>query len=161
MDNTTRKIDDLLMQYGESHQNKLNKNIHWVCVPIIFFSIVGLVWSIPNSLLQLITPHPFANWATLTLIIVLMYYLWLSPSLFFGMTLFSILCLFLAHYISVFVPLPFWAVSLSLFILAWIGQFYGHKVEGKKPSFLKDIQFLLIGPAWLMHFIYKKWNIKY
>jgi uncharacterized membrane protein YGL010W len=51
--------------------------------------------------------------------------------------------------------------SVAIFIIAWIGQFYGHKVEGKKPSFLKDVQFLLIGPAWLLHFIYRKWNIPY
>jgi uncharacterized membrane protein YGL010W len=52
-------------------------------------------------------------------------------------------------------------IALSIFAFSWIVQFLGHKIEGKKPSFLKDIQFLLIGPAWLMHFIYKKLNIKY
>ena len=52
-----------------------------------------------------------------------------------------------------------WKISLSIFIIAWIGQFIGHKIEGMKPSFLKDIQFLLIGPAWLLSFIYKKLNI--
>jgi len=56
---------------------------------------------------------------------------------------------------------PLWAVSLGIFALAWIGQFYGHKIEGKKPSFFKDLQFLLIGPAWLMHFVYKKMRIPY
>ena len=39
---------------------------------------------------------------------------------------------------------------IGLFVLAWIGQFYGHKIEGKKPSFFKDLQFLLIGPVWCM-----------
>jgi uncharacterized membrane protein YGL010W len=51
--------------------------------------------------------------------------------------------------------------SVAIFIIAWIGQFYGHNIEGKKPSFLKDIQFLLIGPMWLMSFIYKKWGINF
>jgi uncharacterized membrane protein YGL010W len=57
--------------------------------------------------------------------------------------------------------LPVWQTSLGLFVLAWIGQFIGHKIEGKKPSFFKDVVFLLIGPAWLMHFIYKKLDIAY
>jgi uncharacterized membrane protein YGL010W len=40
--------------------------------------------------------------------------------------------------------------------LAWIGQFYGHKIEGKKPSFLKDLEFLLIGPLWVIQKVGKK-----
>ena len=51
--------------------------------------------------------------------------------------------------------------SLIIFVIAWIGQFIGHKIEGKKPSFFEDIQFLLIGPAWLLSFIYNKLGIKY
>lgn len=43
------------------------------------------------------------------------------------------------------------AINLTLFILAWIGQFYGHHVEGKKPSFFQDLQFLLIGPLWVYY----------
>ena len=42
-----------------------------------------------------------------------------------------------------------------VFVLAWIGQFIGHLIEGKRPSFFKDLQFLLIGPAWLMAFVYR------
>jgi uncharacterized membrane protein YGL010W len=60
-----------------------------------------------------------------------------------------------------YVPVPLWLICLIIFVLAWIGQFYGHKVEGKKPSFFKDMQFLLIGPMWLISFIYKKMKINY
>ena len=50
---------------------------------------------------------------------------------------------------------------LGIFIVSWIGQFIGHKIEGQKPSFFDDLKFLLIGPAWLLSFIYKKIGIKY
>jgi len=66
----------------------------------------------------------------------------------------------LAAFSCLFLPEP-WQVCLGLFVLAWIGQFIGHKIEGKKPSFFKDVVFLLIGPAWLLHFIYKKLDIAY
>jgi uncharacterized membrane protein YGL010W len=56
---------------------------------------------------------------------------------------------------------PVWQICLALFVLAWIGQFIGHKIEGKKPSFLKDVVFLLIGPAWLMSKVYKAAGQKY
>lgn len=75
------------------------------------------------------------------------------------MLLFAILCLGLCQLIESSNILPLWLFCLIVFVVAWIGQFYGHKVEGKKPSFLKDIQFLLIGPAWLMSFIYKKMGV--
>jgi uncharacterized membrane protein YGL010W len=158
-----RKIDQLLAEYGESHQNSTNKTIHWICVPLIFFSIVGLVASIPSSTVQFVLGegNPYANWAAVVLILVLIYYVSLSIPLSIGMMLFGVLCLFVVNFISRLTTAPLWVVSLIIFFIAWIGQFYGHKVEGKKPSFLKDIQFLLIGPAWLMHFIYKRLGIPY
>ncbi|MFD2037663.1 DUF962 domain-containing protein [Belliella marina] len=158
-----RKIDMLLHEYGLSHQNETNKTIHWICVPAIFFSIVGLIFSIPSGLLETYLPflQSFANWATVVLAIVLVYYLSISPPLALGMFFFSALCLAIANLIVLISPIPLWIISVGIFIISWIFQFYGHKIEGKKPSFLKDVQFLLIGPAWLMHFIYKKLGFAY
>ncbi|MDF2157156.1 Mpo1-like protein [Algoriphagus sp. CAU 1675] len=158
-----RKIDALLEEYGVSHQNPTNKLIHWFCVPLIFFSIVGLIFSIPASPLPTVLPmlDNFANWATILLGLVLIYYVMLSPPLTLGMLFFSALCLAFANYLNLVFPGKLWLISLGIFIVAWIIQFYGHKIEGKKPSFLKDVQFLLIGPAWLMHFIYKKLGLAY
>lgn len=157
-----RKIDLLLSEYGESHQNETNKAIHWICVPLIFFSVIGLIASIPPGPVEsfLGEGNPYANWATIFLILAIVYYVTLSVPLTIGMVMFSILCLYLAQMIAAS-GVELWAASLGIFVVAWIGQFYGHKVEGKKPSFLKDIQFLMIGPAWLMHFIYKKLGIPY
>lgn len=158
-----RKINSLLNEYGQSHQHATNKLIHWICVPLIFFSIVGLIASIPSQPLHSLLGNqsPFIHWATLLLIMLLIYYFRLSFTLTIGMALFSIGCLLGVVWISSISSLPLWQVSLIIFVLAWIGQFYGHKIEGKKPSFFKDLQFLLIGPAWLMHFIYKKLGIPY
>lgn len=158
-----RKIDGLLHEYGLSHQNQTNKLIHWICVPAIFFSIVGLIYSIPADIIYDFAPflEDFANWATLALLIVLVYYVSLSPPLALGMFFFSALCLALANLISLEAPGKLWLISIGIFVVAWVFQFWGHKIEGKKPSFLKDVQFLLIGPAWLMHFIYKKIGLAY
>jgi len=158
-----RKIDALLAEYGESHQNTTNKAIHWICVPLIFFSVVALNASIPAGALEKLAGQidAFTNWATLVLLLAIIYYVSLSIPLTFGLVLFAIGCLELAYFISQLSVLPLWQTALIIFVVAWIGQFYGHKIEGKKPSFLKDLQFLLIGPAWLMHFIYKKIGIPY
>jgi len=144
-------------EYAVSHQNPTNKAIHYICVPAIFFSIVGLLMSIPttllNNLLQLNQPI-VENWAVVILILVLFFYLRLSFVMAIKIAIFSILCLILNFYIGQFVPL--WAFSIGVFVVAWIGQFYGHNIEGKKPSFLKDIQFLLIGPAWVIQNLFSK-----
>jgi uncharacterized membrane protein YGL010W len=158
-----RKIDFLLEEYGDSHRNQTNKLIHWFCVPAIFFSIVGLIFSIPAGILlePLSFLHSFANWATIVLAITLIYYISLSVPLSMGMLFFSALCLALANFLSIAFPGKLWIISIGIFIVAWIIQFLGHKIEGKRPSFFKDLQFLLIGPAWLMSFIYKKIGIAY
>jgi len=158
-----RKIDNLLSEYGESHQNPTNKLIHWICVPLIFFSLMGLIASIPSGVLSSVFGEGsmYANWAAVILALALIYYMTLSIPLTIGMFLFALACLFLINQLVLLNIAPLWLVSLGIFVAAWIGQFYGHKVEGKKPSFFKDVQFLMIGPAWLMHFIYKKIGIPY
>ncbi len=153
-----KSINEWLSEYGESHQNPTNKLVHWVCVPIIFFSIVGLLYGVKLGVN--ITPTLQLNLAMVLLVLTILYYLRLSPSLSVGMLLFSLLCLGLSEAIESS-GLVLWQVCLTLFVLAWIGQFWGHKVEGKKPSFFKDLQFLMIGPAWLMSFIYNRLGLRY
>jgi len=151
-----KTVNQWLDEYGESHKNETNKTIHWICVPSIFFSIVGFLYAIKVPIR--IDGHHL-NVAMFAMLVVILYYLRLSFSIGIGMFLFGISCLFLCHLIEKYAPVSLWIVCLVIFAVAWIGQFYGHSVEGKKPSFLKDIQFLLIGPMWLMSFVYKKAGI--
>ena len=142
-----RSLQSYLDEYGESHRNPTNKLVHWVCVPVIFFSIVGLLYTVKLPLE--LTDGLRLNLAMLVLLAVWLYYLRLSRPISLAMLVFSLLCLYGCELIERHAGWPLWAVSLLLFVGAWLGQFWGHKVEGKKPSFLKDIEFLMIGPAWL------------
>ena len=151
-------------EYGESHQNPTNKAIHWVCVPVILFSTLGLFWSIPQGPLAGMLEGPmaaYANWATVLIVVALVFYGTLRWTIFLGMALTAGLCLWGNHQLAMSCETPLWLISFVLFFVAWVGQFIGHKIEGKKPSFFQDIQFLLVGPAWLLHFIYKKSGIPY
>ena len=145
-----KTLEQWFSEYAVIHQNQKNKIIHYVCVPAIFFSVVGLLMSIPskflNEIFNLNMPL-IENWAFLVLIFVIIFYLRLSVSMAIKMTIFSFLCLLLNFYIAQKISIFYF--SLSVFAIAWIGQFYGHQIEGKKPSFLKDLQFLMIGPAWV------------
>lgn len=156
-----KTLDQWFEEYAVSHQNPKNKAIHYICVPAIFFSIVGLLMSIPSTFLsnlfQLNQPI-IENWAVPFLIFALVFYIRLSIPMALKIAVFSVFCLLLNYYISWFVPL--WLASLVIFAIAWIGQFYGHNIEGKKPSFLKDLQFLLIGPAWVAENLFSKNNLQ-
>jgi len=152
-----KTINQWFDEYAISHQHKTNQKIHYFCVPAIFFSIVGMLMSIPsNSISNFIKiNNPFIeNWATPILMLLLLFYIKLSFSTFVRMLTFSIVCLVGNYFLSTITPLFY--TSLAIFIIAWIGQFYGHKLEGKKPSFFKDLQFLLIGPAWVFEKLSKK-----
>ncbi|MDH3939607.1 MAG: DUF962 domain-containing protein [Xanthomonadales bacterium] len=155
-----RKIDQLLAEYGESHENRLNKVIHWICVPVIVWTVVALIWSIPFpwNVGSGIVP---VNWAVITLVLAQIYYFRLSRRLGMGLLLYNLAMLWLTAVIEKASPWPLWQVALAVFVLAWIGQFIGHVFEGKRPSFFKDVQFLLIGPAWLMSFVYRKIGYRY
>ena len=138
-------------EYADIYQNSTNQNIHYLCVPAIFFSVIGLLMSIPSSFLEntlgLYNPL-IENWAAITSIFILFFYLRLGFWYFIQMLFFICVSIIGNFWLGSIVNLFYG--SLILFVIAWIGQFYGHHIEGKKPSFAKDLQFLLIGPLWVV-----------
>lgn len=160
-----RKIDTLFEEYALSHQNATNKLLHWVGIPFIIFGIVGFLNTIPFPQLAFLGIYQtYINWFTIALGILGYYYYTLSPTLMWGMLLVFFgmqgLVIELEHWQKAG-GLTVWQCSAIVFVLGWIIQFVGHQIEGKKPSFLKDIQFIFIGPLWLLHFIYQKIRIPY
>lgn len=154
-----RTIQQWFDLYGESHQNGTNKLIHWICVPTIFFCVIGLLASIPPAKMAFLGRIPWAK--SIVAVVLLGFYLPRSLPLTAGMAVWSYACLAIAKYLEDHATWPLWTICLTLFLVAWIGQFIGHRIEGRKPSFLTDLQFLLIGPAWLMGFIYRRLGIAY
>lgn len=155
-----KTADQWFADYGESHQDHANETIHWICVPVIFFCVLGLVGAIPVPA-AITDAVPWFNWSLPAIALAFAFYVRLSVPIAAGMLLFMAGCFVLVAWESLACPVPVWKSSLIVFVLAWIGQFIGHKIEGKKPSFFKDVVFLLVGPAWLMHFVYKKVGLRY
>ena len=159
-----RSMQQWFDDYGVSHKNATNKTIHWICVHVIFFSVIGLLAAIPHGFMSGLFPDaiaPFVHFGTVFIVFGLLFFLRLSVPIAIGMLLVSFTILFLQTLLMQQDVMPFWLVNTGLFVLAWIGQFIGHNIEGEKPSFLDDLQFLLIGPAWLLHFIYRKVGLSY
>lgn len=152
----SQRLHQLLDTYAETHQNPVNKRIHFICVPAIFMTIVWFLLALP-------TPQALGmlNWAFVAMLIVYFYYRRLSRLVALG---FFVMCVisWLSYmgWERLFPGTSLYAAS-AIFVLAWIGQFYGHHVEGKRPAFLQDLQFLLIGPAWILTKFYDRFHGRY
>jgi len=140
-----RKADALFARYAESHQHPANKVIHWVCVPLITWSVLALIWAW----------SPVAAYVFIAA--ALIFYLWLSPAIAVGMLGVTAVLVYPMTLLGPHVL----TTAIVVFVVAWIGQFIGHKIEGRKPSFFEDLKFLLVGPAWLLSFVYRRLGIAY
>jgi uncharacterized membrane protein YGL010W len=138
-----RKIDTLLAHYGSSHLNPTNEIIHFVAIPLIMLSIVGLMYAL----------HPWIAFAFVVASMV--YYARLSIIFLMAMVVWSALLFWLITLMGDRI----WQTSLIIFVGAWIAQFIGHKLEGKKPSFFEDVQYLWVGPLFVLSKLFEKIGI--
>ena len=140
-----RRVDTLLEHYGESHRHPTNEAIHCVAIPLIMLSLLGLLFAL----------HPWVAYAFVGASMV--YYARLSPVFLLSMAAVSALGLALVHAMGAYV-LP---VSAAIFVLGWIAQFVGHKIEGRKPSFFEDLQYLWVGPLFVLSLLFRKFGIRW
>lgn len=146
-----KTAEDWFDDYAISHQHPTNQLVHYICVPLIFFSVIGLLMSIPSepleNIFELYNPL-IENWAMVVTFFISIFYLRMGFWYFLQMLFFILLAIggnfWLGNNVNLLLA------SAIIFIAAWVGQFWGHQIEGQKPSFLKDLQFLLIGPLWVV-----------
>ena len=148
----------LLAEYSADHQHPFNRLMHSICVPLIFASLIALLWGIPFPA-GLAAGLTWVNFGTLALAGVTIYYLRLAPRLGVGMLLAALVIVPLVA-LADGLPWPLWLTALAVFVIGWIGQFVGHHVEGRRPSFFRDLRFLLIGPLWVLAKLYTAVGIR-
>jgi uncharacterized membrane protein YGL010W len=141
----TKKVDQLLAHYGESHRDPRNELIHYVAIPLIMFSLIGLLFAI----------HPWVAYGFVAASMV--YYARLSLVFLLAMAVLSGIALLLVHAMGPQV-LP---ISMAIFVAAWIAQFIGHRIEGKKPSFFEDLQYLWVGPLFVLGKLFARLGVRW
>ena len=155
---TRRDVDRWLGNYSEDHRNPTNIIVHWVCVPLILWTVVALLWVVP-------VPAAIGRpglWAGVAMFFALTFYLRLSRPLGFAMLIaFVVLGVITEALYRALGPMNLMWLAIAVFVMAWVAQFVGHKIEGKKPSFLTDVAYLLIGPAWIVAKIMRRIGIAY
>lgn len=140
-----RPVDQLFERYGGYHRHPGNKAIHWVCVPLIVWSVMGLLWS----------AAPIAAYVAIAA--ALAFYLWLSVPIALGMAVVLAAMLYTVESLGARTLV----VAVVVFCAAWIGQFIGHAIERSRPSFVEDVRSFLVGPAWLLGFVYRRLGIAF
>lgn len=153
-----RTINEWFGNYGEDHRNRINRLIHWICVPAILWSAIAALWVIP-------VPASIGRpgfWCGLAMVGAFAFYWKLSKPVGIAMLLvfvvFGLATEFLYRAIG---PTPLLWSAAVVFVVAWIGQFIGHVIEGARPSFFTDLAYLLIGPAWLAGKVLRRLGIGY
>lgn len=141
----TRRVDQRLAHYEESHRHPTNERIHFVAIPLIMLSLLGLLFA----------AHPWAAYTFAAASMV--YYVRLSAVFLLAMAALSIIGLALVHAMGEHVLI----ISAAIFVGAWIAQFVGHKLEGRKPSFFEDLQYLWVGPIFVLSKLFLKLGIRW
>jgi uncharacterized membrane protein YGL010W len=153
-----RTVHDWFGSYSADHQNPTNRLIHWICVPAILWSAIAALWVLP-------VPASIGRpglWCALLMVGALTFYWRLSRALGAAMiVLFVALALLTNVAYDALGPSHLLWLAIGVFVIAWIGQFVGHIIEGRRPSFFTDLAYLLIGPAWLMGKLMRRVGVAY
>lgn len=153
-----RPIDVWFAEYSADHQNATNQLIHYFAVPTIMWTVTALLWCIPVPG----TLFGAGAWAAFASFAAWMFYYRASRTLGFGMLAVLVVMLGIDRYLQERIGLSMLLkVAIAVFVVAWIAQFVGHKLEGKKPSFLTDLVYLLIGPAWVLAKVLRRFGLAY
>jgi uncharacterized membrane protein YGL010W len=147
MDIPQRKVDTLLQHYGLSHTHPVNEVIHFVAIPAIMLSLNGLLFAVHPALVLLLIAAS------------LVYYARLSWPFTLCMLLLSSVMLALVDAMDAAGVLV--QASVGIFVVAWIFQFIGHHLEGKKPSFFEDLQYLLVGPLFVLSKAFERLGLRW
>lgn len=140
-----RRVDRLLAHYGESHQNPKNELIHFIAIPLIMLSLVGMLFALHPYVAYFLIAASMVYYARLSIVFLLAMVAWTAITLALVVAMGDIV-------------LP---LSLAIFVGAWIMQFVGHKIEGKKPSFFEDLQYLWVGPLFVLARLFSKLGLRW
>jgi uncharacterized membrane protein YGL010W len=152
-----RSMREWLDSYSQDHQHPINRLLHWICVPLIVWSALALLWTVPVPA-SLLRPGAYAVFA----IVLAFAWYWrrshrLAAALLIALAILALIC---AWVFAPLGPIHMRWLALGIFAVAWIGQFIGHLFEGRRPSFFTDLAYLLVGPAWLMDKLLNRIGLK-
>ncbi len=148
-----------LERYEKNHGDLGNPVVYWAAVPMVVVGTVGLFWylPIPEEFAKI---SPLLNWSSAFLMATAIYYFIISLSLAIGMLPFLLGLAALQLWLAAS-EYPALGVSTGLTVAGIVGLALGRRGHGGVLAVLQDLQLMMIGPAWLLSVIYRRFGIPY
>lgn len=140
----TQKLTSYFNDYHEYHRTAGNQFCHYIGVPTIVFSLLGMLSMVTfgNDEMKAMLIRPDLGMALLLFGVGFYLYIDWKIALPFTLALFGMY--FLGRAVS-----SFWTL-LAIQAGGWVVQYIGHlHYEKKSPAFYKNLTHLFIGPIWV------------
>lgn len=159
-----RKIDIYFAYYSDAAPSTNSKIIQGTCAWVAFFSLLSLSWSVPFPQLHFLGKYSsYFNWASFVIAFSIYYYSKLSPILSYAMLFLTLVFSYIITVLerqlnnnSLMANILFLILAVCIFL-----QFATNKKAGKKSPLKMGFLFIWIGPIWTLHFLLKKYSVKY
>ena len=148
-------IDNWLIEYEKSHVTNHNPLAYWMAIPMIIVGFSGLLWSLPIPA-EFKNISSLLNWGSAFLMVTTIYYFIISLSLAIGLLPF-LLGLSAIQISLVNTGLPALEISIGLLTVGIVGLAISR--QGSAAAIAQDLQLVMIGPAWLLSILYKRFEI--
>lgn len=159
---TDRPVDRWFSAYSQDHQNALNQRLHVFCVPAIVWSLMAMLYAVPTPEALAAVLPPFGMLAAVLAVLSVMFWIWMSLPLGLGIAVLTVAGLWLNTLIlEAMGSMALLGIGIAVFVIAWIGQFIGHHIEGRRPSFFTDLVYLMIGPPWVLAKAYRSLGLRW
>jgi len=154
-----RDAENWFQHYAAHQREPTLRSLHWLTVPCLALSVIGLLWSLPvPAVFARISPA--MNWGSAFAMAAIVYYFIMSIPLGVGMTAMLAMMLAAVHWLDGLPP-PLWATSTLLLGGALVLGRAGRRQPGGRGGMLRDLHLLMIGPAWLLARLYRRLGIPY
>jgi hypothetical protein len=150
--------DTWLEAYGRGPARLDAGLLIWVCVPLSVFGLTGLLWSLPVP--EIFSDAAVLNWGTIFLMATVVYYFIVSINLAFGALPFIVLDVAVVSWLDNLEP-SLWPVSAAMLLSAAAVQLVAERLRGRSISLIRDLQYLMLGPLWLLAAVYRRLGIPY
>ena len=152
-------IDSWLQRYEDTHQDLRNPVVYWAAVPMVVVGTVGILWDLPVPP-EFTGISPLLNWGSAFLMATTIYYFIISLALAIGMLPFVLGIASLHEWLATS-AVPHAGLSIALLVAGTVGLVLGRLGKGCLKGVIEDFQLMMIGPAWLLSVIYRRFRIPF
>ena len=150
-------IDSWLPRYEQTHENLRNPVVYWAAVPMVMVGMTGLLWALPVPT-EFFEISPLLNWGSAFLMVTAIYYFIISLSLAIGLLPFLLGLAAIQMWLADS-GYPLIATGTGLLVAGVVGLALGR--DGAPRAVAEDLQLMMLGPAWLLSVIYKRFGIPF